>query len=316
MRRLIDKVFKDSQKDKEKPEAMSLPFHLSYGDIQYRTKRGFLAGKLAQYAGKSPETGDQLFYSSLKLLFVDQESKDDLFYLFLSESMLRWAEKGLDIRWKIENMPVKTEIQNAMFKAYDMYRKEFFSFPEKNTNFSYEMDDRQEGSQWEVYRDVILASSQGKLLLISELELKGLKKGRTFCEGSVKELADIPKCRHLAKSALEEKGYKEPLIMGWLLALSEAITNTIKHGEEGKMILIDDEGQDEIRFIIEDRGPGFPLKDLPNATLLGGYSTKKSLGQGFTLMQKMTKQICLYTTSAGSTVVLRFNRQLELEQRI
>jgi anti-sigma regulatory factor (Ser/Thr protein kinase) len=100
--------------------------------------------------------------------------------------------------------------------------------------------------------------------------------------------------------------------MSWILVLSEAITNTIKHAELGKMTLVESVEEEEIRFVIEDNGPGFPLKDLPKNTLLAGCSTKKSMGQGFTLMMKIAKQVILYTSPRGSTIILTFDSTKEV----
>jgi anti-sigma regulatory factor (Ser/Thr protein kinase) len=300
LRRLFTKVFKDSTQDKKTP---SLPLDLTYREVSFRTKRGFLARKLCQYAGLEAADGDEAFYSSLACAACEETSEEYELFLYLSELMLKWAEEDVDIREKIMRMDIKTEIQNGMLKAYEMFKEDLFSVKKADSD-----PKPPEWERWKVYRDVILASTQGKFLLISERELKGFKKGRVFCEGTIQQLADIPACRHRAKDSLEAMGYSESTIMGWLLVLSEAITNTIKHGEEGRMTLVEDEDQNEIRFIVEDKGPGFSLKELPKTTLLAGYSTKKSMGQGFTLMMKMSKQVSLYTTSEGSTIILSFNR--------
>jgi anti-sigma regulatory factor (Ser/Thr protein kinase) len=301
MRRLLEKVFKEPIQDKKAP---SLPLDLTYKEVNYRTKRGFLAKKLCHYTGLEAAEGDDVFYSSLVCKVCEENSEDHEFFLFLSERMLLWAEEGLDIRERILRMKIKSDIQNAMLKAYEMFKEDLF-VSEKNVK----SPKPPEWEKWKVYRDVIMASTQGKFLLISEQELLGFKKGRVFCEGEIKQLSDIPDCRHKARDSLEALGYDDSTTMGWLLVLSEAITNTIKHGEEGRMTLIEDKDQNEIRFIIEDRGPGFSLKELPKTTLLAGYSTKKSMGQGFTLMMKMSKQVSLYTTSEGSTIILSFNRE-------
>jgi anti-sigma regulatory factor (Ser/Thr protein kinase) len=301
LRRLIEKVFKDSTQDKKAP---SLPLDLTYREVNYRTKRGFLAKKLCHYSGLEAVAGDEVFYSSLSCSACAENSEDHELFLYLSELMLKWTDDGHDIREQILKLDIKSEIQNAMLKAHEMYKKDLFTIKAPDSQ-----QKQPEWEKWKVYRDVIMASTQGKFLLISEQELNGFKKGRIFCQGTIKKLADIPSCRHRAKDSLEAMGYNDSTIMSWLLVLSEAITNTIKHGEEGRMTLLEDEDQNEIRFIIEDRGPGFSLKELPKTTLLAGYSTKKSMGQGFTLMMKMSKQVSLYTTSEGSTIILSFNRE-------
>ncbi|ERN54642.1 ATP-binding protein [Alkalihalophilus marmarensis] len=96
-------------------------------------------------------------------------------------------------------------------------------------------------------------------------------------------------------------------MMNWLLVISEGITNIIKHAEEGRVTLYRCIEREELYAVIEDKGPGFPLDRLPNMTLFAGYSSKESLGQGFTLMTKMTKRVLLYTSPIGSTIILTFD---------
>jgi anti-sigma regulatory factor (Ser/Thr protein kinase) len=306
LRRLIDKIFKDADK---RPNffAPSLPADLSYSELNFMTKRGFLGKKLSQYLGLSKDEGDFLFYLSLSKPFFtnpDRENKGE-FILYLSELMLKWGEQKLDIPHQIKNLDVRPDIQNAMLKAYDMYKNDLFSLPDATEERPLVASHC--GEQWEVYRDVMFAATQGKFLLITEEEVSKYKEGIVLCEGRVKDRSDIPICRNLAKEKLESEGLSQSTIMSWLLVLSEAITNVIKHAEEGKMTILKDEKNNEIRFVIEDKGPGFALKDLPKKTLLAGYSTKKSLGQGFTLMMKMAKRVLLFTSPKGSILILSFD---------
>lgn len=226
--------------------------------------------------------------------------------------MLNWHEHKQDVAQKIEGLKQKNNIKNAMLKAYDVHKQDLFlPSPLQVKQESVGSLDQKENSEWEIYRDVIFAATQGQFLLISEEEISKYETGNVFCEGTIKERSDIPVCRNYAKESLEQLGFDKVKSVSWLLVLSEAITNTIKHAEEGKMTLIDDEENNEVRFFIKDKGPGFPLKELPRTTLLAGYSTKKSMGQGFTLMMKMAKQVLLCTSSEGSTIILIFEANKE-----
>jgi anti-sigma regulatory factor (Ser/Thr protein kinase) len=271
------------------------------------TKRGFLGKKLSQYLGFNKDEGDYLFYLSLSKSFFTNPNKENRneFILYLSELMLKWSEQKLDVPYQIKNLDVKPDIQNAMLKAYDIYKNDLFSIP--NATEEQQLTVSYNDVIWEIYRDVIFATTQEKFLLIAEEEVNKYKEGIVLCEGRIKDRSDIPICRNLAKEKLELEGFNNSTIMSWLLALSEAITNVIKHAEEGKMTIIKDEKNHEIRFVIEDKGSGFALKDLPKKTLLAGYSTKKSLGQGFTLMMKMAKRVLLFTSSKGSVLILKFD---------
>jgi anti-sigma regulatory factor (Ser/Thr protein kinase) len=306
LRRLFDKIFKDTCKE-TKFLVSPLPSDLSYSELNFVTKRGFLGKKLSQYLGLNKDEEDSLFYLSLSKLSVTNPKKEDQreFILYLSELMLKWSEQKLDIPYQIKRLDVRPDIQNAMLKAYDIYKNDLFSTP--HTAEEQKLTASSNDEKWKVYRDVIFAATQEKFLLITEEEVNQYKEGIVLCEGRIKERSDIPACRNLAKERLESEGFSHSTIMSWLLVLSEAITNAIKHAEEGKMTIIKDEQNHEIRFIIEDKGPGFDLDDLPKKTLLAGYSTKKSLGQGFTLMMKMAKRVLLFTSSKGSTIILNFD---------
>lgn len=309
MRRFINKVFKDSSKETI-IGAPSFPLEMSYSDLDYMTKRGFLARKLGQYIGLHSDETAILFYLSFsRLSFADSDKENQNEYLiYLGEQMLKWNKLKENIPAKIKNIDVSSDIQNILLKAYEMHKTDLFALSyektvqENKVNVSSHMDEK-----WLIYRDVIYAATQEKFLLISKEEADSYRKGIVLCEGVIKNRSDIPFCRNLAKASLESQNLGDVPIMSYLLVLSEAITNTIKHAEEGKMTLINDEKNHEIRFIVEDNGPGFSLEDLPRTTLLAGFSTKQSLGQGFTLMMKISKRILLYTSSKGSTMILTFD---------
>jgi len=305
--RFFKKVFHETKK--KELVTPSLPLDLSLSDLMYRTKRGFLARKLGQYLGLSRDELNSMFLFSLsKTSFPLQENENlSEYILSLSERMLNWSETNQNIPRKIEQLNIRNDFQNAMLKAYEIYKHDLFSNPqhavehERSASTKKLIDEK-----WYIYRDVIFAATQGKFQLITKEEVNQYKKGIVLCEGIIKDRSDIPKCRNLAKESLEKQGVNSTTVMEWLLVLSEAITNTIKHAEEGKMTLIKDDITNEFRCVVEDKGPGFSLKELPKLTLLAGYSTKKSLGQGFTLMIKMAKSVLLYTTPKGSVIILEF----------
>lgn len=306
MGRLLDNVFKNASK-KTKMEVPSLPVNLSFTEFDHMTKRGYLAKKIGQYMGLNSLEGDLLFYLSIAnptFQMVDKDNQNE-YILFLSEQLLKWNDEEQDIPQKIDELHLKGNLQNAILKAYEIHKKDIFLQEQHET--APEASNDNYNAEWQVYRDVIFAATQGQFLLISEPEVERYKSGAVFCEEYIRERSDIPICRNIAKESLEEMGFNKSKVMSWLLVLSEAITNIIKHAENGKMTLVESDDKSEIRFVIEDNGPGFPLKELPKNTLLAGYSTKKSLGQGFTLMMKMAKQVVLFTNSKGSTIILIFD---------
>lgn len=302
MRRLLDKVFNDYAKE-TKIEFPSLPANLSFSEFSYMTKRGYLARKIGQYLDLNAEEGDKLFYLSLSgtsYIEANNENLNELI-LYLSDQMLTWNKERKDIPTEIKKLDSRIDIQNAMLKAYEMFRNDILRMPAGKID----QNSKKENDTWQIYRDVMSAVTQEKFLLITNGEVMKYKEGTVFCDGVIKTRSDIPTCRNQAKEALEVEGFSNSTVMSWLLVLSEAITNTIKHAEEGKMTLLKD--AQEVRFVIEDNGPGFSLEELPKMTLQAGYSTKKSMGQGFTLMMKMASRVLLCTSPKGTILILCFD---------
>ncbi|WML49529.1 ATP-binding protein [Neobacillus sp. PS3-34] len=231
--------------------------------MRIKIRRGFLAREISQYLGLTITEGDTLFYQSLtQLSFIHSNDENQIeFVLHLSELMLKWNEQQLDIVNQINSLNIKNNLQNSMLKAYHTYEKELFLRQPQSLKKDNQDPFQQEQSKWEVYRDVMFAATQGRFLLISEIEASKYKVGNVFCEGIIKERSDIPACRNLARECLELKGFNKTKVMSWLLVLSEAITNTIKHAEEGKMTLVESEQNSEIRFVIEDRGRDFACRN-------------------------------------------------------
>lgn len=318
MRRFFDQ-FKKNSTEINQPERPSLPVDETYSELIRKTNRGFLAKKIGHYLGLGSLEADQLFTASLSTsTFGQMINEEDLHnsILYVSEKMIEWYEQDLDVVEKIKNVNANMPFQNALLKAYDIHQKDLFSSipkvnPEKKSPQSDDVS-----TEWKIYRDVMFSATQGQFLLITENEAESYKAGNVFCEGTIKVSSDIPISRNKAKESLEKMGINKAKMMSWLLVLSEAITNTIKHAEEGKMTLVENHSTNEIYFVIEDHGPGFSLVDLPKKVLLEGYSTKKSLGQGFTLMRKMANKILLSTTPSGSTIILIFEDQEAKEGRL
>ena len=87
-----------------------------------------------------------------------------------------------------------------------------------------------------------------------------------------------------------------------MLAVGEAATNAIKHGVNGRGAIYGD--RDRIIARVCDSGPGIRSEDVPAAVLTPGYSTKVSLGMGYTLMLELVDTIWMSTGPEGTVVQL------------
>ena len=80
----------------------------------------------------------------------------------------------------------------------------------------------------------------------------------------------------------------------------EAATNTIKHAVDGTW-----QAGRSARGVwvrVSDSGGGIKSSELPHALFKKGYSTKISLGLGFTLMLGLADQVKLSTGPRGTTI--------------
>jgi anti-sigma regulatory factor (Ser/Thr protein kinase) len=282
------------------PIAIDTPF-----EAQKRSMIGVVARKIAIQNNADRHIQDALIYLPFSIeTFIENKADETEYILFLSEGMVRWIQEKEDVYSRIREMGVQGKYHECFLNVYEEVKEDIYSCVHPRDE-SAPLSEQEE--VWKVYRDVMFAVTQRKFLLIQQAELSKYKEGNILCEYTIQERSDIPKARDGAKVSLLESGINQTKVMSFILIISEAITNILKHAEAGKMTIV--QRDREIYVIVEDRGPGFNLKLLPNMTLMAGYSTKKSLGQGFTLMMKIAKQVLLATNSEGSTIVLIFEKK-------
>ncbi|WP_058308043.1 ATP-binding protein [Gracilibacillus massiliensis] len=161
--------------------------------------------------------------------------------------------------------------------------------------------------QWQSYREVIHALTKGKLHLIKFQEIdeiiKNCEKKGEFEVTSSQQLKEV---REMIQNILKSTDLNMKNHYRILLTVQEAITNALKHVGKGivKILLHDS----RVFVIVEDHGKGIQLKELPQATLVKGYSTAATLGQGFHLMTSYCQQLYLKSDEQGTTVILEFNQ--------
>lgn len=281
---------------------LSMPLTLNSLDQHQRISVvGWIANKLGQLVGLECCSRGKLISIALEkdLMELDLEKQED-YLLYLADSLVSWIENEEDVYFNIKRLKLESDYHKHLLEIYELVKENPTIYFNKK-----EPEPEKIGTEdkiWEVYRDVLYASSQRKFLLISDEELEHCKNGHFLCNEPVVEKPDIPKARNKAKEILEDLGLQRSKVTSYVLLISEGITNILKHAKDGRLIIT--RKDHKLHIIIEDKGPGFPLKILPYAVLSEGYSTKKSLGQGFTLMLKLADQILLKTSSSGSTIVL------------
>ncbi|WP_018933376.1 ATP-binding protein [Gracilibacillus lacisalsi] len=271
----------------------------SFNQMKEQATIGWIVYQLADGMGLAQN--EELFFESFTLDSIESITDEKI------KEFYQLAQLG--IGWITNNDVIEEEIKKLDYpKPFrDLLLRTLNEIHSSKT--LHEMD-KEKDLVWEIYRDVIYSATQGAFLLIDKTRITQYKSGKLLLEVTIKERKDISYTRNLAKEAFANAGLKESKIMSYNLIISESVTNVIKHAKNGRMLIY--QMNDVFHVIIEDNGPGFPLNILPKTTLLAGFSTKESLGQGFTLMMKMAEQVILETSSDGSTLILLLDGKGEI----
>jgi anti-sigma regulatory factor (Ser/Thr protein kinase) len=170
-----------------------------------------------------------------------------------------------------------------------------------------------EAQKKQFYRDILCAVTNGKLTLCDREEIEQFWSwpGESC---PVRTERDIRGVREVVSWTGQAAGLPRDRLEDLCLCASEAATNALKHagGGEAHVILT----PTAVRVRIEDRGGGIDTFQLPHATLMKGFSTRASMGLGFTLMHELADRLYLTTSRQGTTLIMEMALQpaSEVEQ--
>ncbi|HHY10056.1 MAG TPA: ATP-binding protein [Firmicutes bacterium] len=121
----------------------------------------------------------------------------------------------------------------------------------------------------------------------------------------IEKKSDVTFIRHAVDKLLKAAAaaWVDPARRGILLALTEAVTNVVKHTPGGKVLVF--LTADGPRFHVIDRGKGFPQGKLPCLWFKKGYSTSDSLGAGFLMMMKYMREIVVCSGVKGTILIMQ-----------
>ncbi|NRD80162.1 HD domain-containing protein [Bacillus sp. BRMEA1] len=155
----------------------------------------------------------------------------------------------------------------------------------------------------ESYVDVIETLSEGKIKLLSSQAKLEEQFGTWIADIPIHNTSDVSKCRELTTKALEQ--YPTELqSMKVQVAVSEAVTNVLKHATKGKFSVY--QRDQELQFLISDKGSGIPLHEIPKTILISGYSSKRSLGKGFKMIASFSDGVQIFTSPEGTSILIEF----------
>lgn len=163
-----------------------------------------------------------------------------------------------------------------------------------------------------VYREVIEAVTCGKLLLAEREEIAAyMAVGTTVLSANFRKPEDLDSVRRKIERIFNKCGIDQKEITVLLICISEALTNAVKHADGGtcKVNIL----SNGFRIEVSDTGPGIAMENLPKATLMKNFSTKQSLGCGFTIMLKYADRLILSTGIEGTTLIIEKSCILPVE---
>lgn len=150
------------------------------------------------------------------------------------------------------------------------------------------------------YVDVLDAVTGGKLILVTEDELRAAVGEPVLAPQPLTEAKELSSARRTVAERLS--AFELADTDSVLLAVSEALTNAVKHGGHGEYAIY--RSGRCLQVVVRDYGPGIDFRELPKATLIQGFSTTSTMGLGFTIMLEVSDRVLLTTDTTGTVVVL------------
>ncbi|MEM8739143.1 MAG: ATP-binding protein [Planctomycetota bacterium] len=118
------------------------------------------------------------------------------------------------------------------------------------------------------------------------------------------KLGEVPAAQRMILDAAEAAGFPESCLFAVRLALDEALTNAVRHGNQSdpeKNVTVDFSVDDEqLTVHIEDEGPGFDPHDVPDPT--AEENLNRPHGRGVMLMKAYMTDVRY--NAAGNRVTL------------
>ncbi|MCL5104038.1 MAG: PAS domain S-box protein [Armatimonadetes bacterium] len=164
-----------------------------------------------------------------------------------------------------------------------------------------ELEKRLDAQKRQFYRETILSVTDGKLDICDAPDIaKYISKSHMRID--VADPYGAAEARHRVENYCAEQGLEGDRLELFLMGVGEAIANAVKHGTRARVYA--GSGDGFVWVGISDRGEGISSLILPRATLLRGFSTKPSLGLGYSIILDVADHILLKTGEHGTAVVL------------
>lgn len=160
---------------------------------------------------------------------------------------------------------------------------------------------RMEEEKRKFYCETILSVTDGKLNICNPVDLE-IYTGDIMIMSEFHEPSALGPIRHTIEDFCGQQGIVGIRLDEFMTGVGEAITNALKHGCGGTVWA--GATEDFVWVRVTDKGPGMESLILPKAVLRRGFSTKPSLGLGYSIMIDVADRILLNTGSSGTDLVL------------
>jgi PAS domain S-box-containing protein len=151
------------------------------------------------------------------------------------------------------------------------------------------------------YRETILAVTRGRFEIGDPEEASKWARNPEFAV-RVTDSAKMWIARHEVVAYCRKAGLPEDSAQDLQLGVGEALGNAVKHAGGG---LVEAGTRDGLVWVaVTDRGSGIDTFVLPKAALMMGFSTKASMGLGYTLILEVCDHVKLATGPKGTTVYM------------
>ncbi len=152
----------------------------------------------------------------------------------------------------------------------------------------------------DILADLAGAVACGKLRILSAAELEVEQgRGEELIDVAVADAAAVARARRIVSRALKAVDLDEEFREGYVLSISEAVSNMLVHGGgHGSFCLR--LLPDRLRAVTADEGPGLNFLNWMGAPGNG----QTSMGYGFKIILDQLDSVGLYTGEQGTTLLL------------
>jgi len=160
---------------------------------------------------------------------------------------------------------------------------------------------KSEDEKRQFYRDTISSVTGGALEIVDRTDIEAFERDADL-RAKISSFADTSLVRKTVENYSRSTGLDGDGLGLFITGLGEAMTNAVKHASGGR-VYAGIRG-DELWVGVCDTGSGIGALTIPKATLRRGYSTKASMGMGYSIMLEVADRVMLSTGPEGTSVLL------------